>query len=193
MCHIYKEWNSEAYILSKEGIQQVLGKWNIGEIEEGRIWGSDQQPFNTLSSYALSESLWLCFFLSGLLDIGIPCFIYIFYNFCILLILLFFWLRIHMLQTLLFFWTLKLWIVFSMLFFCDFAHFLVLYMLMVNVFIDYSATPRLSFFNHTKEKMLRASTNVTFYLLNKKFNFFAKNKTKLKIIKKLKININVHM
>lgn len=45
VCHIYREWNKAANLLSKEGIQQVLGSWKIKEIGLVDLVETDRAPY----------------------------------------------------------------------------------------------------------------------------------------------------
>eukprot|EP00253_Pinus_taeda_P007952 PITA_07952 len=45
ICHIFRERNSSADQLSKDGLLQVLGCWKIEEVDQGLIRRSDQPPF----------------------------------------------------------------------------------------------------------------------------------------------------
>ena len=42
---IYREPNTEADLLSKEGLQQNMDSWRITKFEEGRVFVSDQRPY----------------------------------------------------------------------------------------------------------------------------------------------------
>lgn len=44
LCHIYRERNVSADMLSKEGLQQVPSSWKIAEETRGQICVSDQPP-----------------------------------------------------------------------------------------------------------------------------------------------------
>eukprot|EP00253_Pinus_taeda_P016010 PITA_16010 len=45
ICHIFRERNTSADQLSKDGLLQVLGCWKIEEVDQGLIRRSDQPPF----------------------------------------------------------------------------------------------------------------------------------------------------
>lgn len=45
MCHIYRERNTVAKLLSKEGLQQAMDGWSIRETEQDVISVSDHPPF----------------------------------------------------------------------------------------------------------------------------------------------------
>jgi len=46
VCHIYRERNTTADLLSKEGLQQDLDSWRITETEDGAVRVSDNRPYN---------------------------------------------------------------------------------------------------------------------------------------------------
>jgi hypothetical protein len=43
--YVYREWNSEANLLSKEGLQLDFGKWLISEIKDGTHYAYYQKLF----------------------------------------------------------------------------------------------------------------------------------------------------
>lgn len=48
LCHIFRERNDTADKLSKDGLQQDLGRWKIIEDNQGQISRTDQPPHNQL-------------------------------------------------------------------------------------------------------------------------------------------------